>query len=122
MNPVQQTYTGHTTQNITENSVGCRSVHIVHLCVCEQLTIAGGHVQAGRHVPEVADGLVQGDTVQHVAAVAVAGERRRCDHCGGRLGTAAAGQWCSVGVWEEKMWPGCDNIISIGAVIHTSFL
>ena len=37
-------------------------------CVCEQLTVAGGHVQAGRHVPEVADGLVQGDTVQHAAA------------------------------------------------------
>ena len=39
--------------------------------------MAGGHVQAGRHVPEVADGLVQGDTVQHAAAVdaAVAVER-----------------------------------------------
>ena len=34
--------------------------------------MAGGHVQAGRHVPEVADGLVQGDTVQHAAAVAAA--------------------------------------------------
>ena len=92
--------------------------------------MAGGHVQAGRHVPEVADGLVQGDTVQHAAAVAVAvavavvaaGERRRCDHCCGWLRTAAAGQQCH-GVWEEKMGPGNhDNIINIGTVIHTSFL
>ena len=53
-----------------------------------------------------------------VAAVAV-GERRRCDQCGGRLGTAAAGQQCH-GVWEEKMGPGNhDNIINIGTVIHT---
>ena len=51
--------------------------------------MAGGHVQAGRHVPEVADGLVQSEIVQHVAAAvavaAVAVER------GGGVTTAVAG-------------------------------
>ena len=116
MNPVHL-YSKHTLGRQQENHV-LADVFAVRSVQLLQLTIAGGHVQAGRHVPEVADGLVQGDTVQHVAA-AVAGERRRCDHCGGRLGTAAAGQWCHGGVWEEKMRPGSDNIINIGTVILT---
>ena len=34
-------------------------------------------------------------------------------------GLQQLGSATMVGVWEEKMGPGCDNIININTVIHT---